>query len=131
MNTKKFAEEFKKFAVRGNMLDMAIGVAVGMAFTGVVNSIVADIIMPIVGLLTNNYNFSNLVIKFNENNTLTIGAFIQAIINFVIIALVLFFVVKFINKVSGKKEEEEKEKKPTELDLLTEIRDLLKEKNAD
>ena len=108
------------------MLDMAIGVAVGVSFSGVINSIVADIIMPLVGLFTNNYNFSNLAIRFSENNSLTYGAFIQSIINFVFIAFVLFLVVKFINTVRG--DPKEKEKKPTELDILTEIRDLLKEK---
>ena len=90
------------------MLDMAIGVAVGVSFSGVINSLVADIIMPLVGLFTNNYNFSNLAIRFGDNNSLTYGAFIQAIINFVFIAFVLFLVVKFINTVRGNKEQEKK-----------------------
>jgi large conductance mechanosensitive channel len=122
-----FIGEFKEFALRGNVMDMAVGVVIGAAFTGIINSLVKDIIMPIVGLLTDNYNLSNLAIKFSENNSLTYGAFIQAVINFFLIALVLFIIIKFFNKLRREK----KEDAPmviTELEVLKEIRDLLKEK---
>ena len=131
---KKFFAEFKEFALRGNVMDMAVGVIIGAAFSGIINSLVKDIIMPLIGLLTNNYNFSALEIVFSENNSLTYGAFIQAVINFVLIAFVLFVVIKFFNKLRKEKkeeEEEEKEPEPTEVELLTEIRDLLKGKGED
>ena len=131
---KGIVEEFKEFALRGNVIDMAVGIVIGVAFSAIVNSLVADIIMPVVGLLTGNYNFSNLAIVFSENNSLTYGAFIEAVINFFLIALVLFAIIKFFNKVRGElgkeqekeKEEEEAPEEPTEVELLTEIRDLLK-----
>ena len=131
---KGFIAEFKEFALRGNVLDMAVGIVIGVAFSAIVNSLVADIIMPVIGLLTGNYNFSNLVIAFNEDNVLTYGALMQAIINFFLIALVLFIIIKFFNQLrrevvkEDKKEEEEEPAKPTEAELLAEIRDLLKEK---
>ena len=127
--------EFKEFALRGNVLDMAVGIVIGVAFSAIVNSLVADIIMPVVGLLTGNYNFSKLAISFGADNVLTYGAFIEAIINFFLIALVLFLIIKFFNKIrseanKNKEEEEEDETAdPTEVELLTEIRDLLKEKD--
>ena len=128
---KNFINEFKEFALRGNVMDMAIGVVIGMAFTNVINSLVKDIIMPLIGLLTNNYNFADLAIHFSEDNALTYGAFIQAIINLVLIALVLFIFVRIMNRMrkeKDKEEEEEEAEKPTEAELLTEIRDLLKDK---
>ena len=123
---KGIVQEFREFALRGNMIDMAIGVVIGTAFSAIVNSLVKDIIMPLIGLLTNNYNFSNLTIKFSEDNSLTYGLFIQAILNFFLIALVVFLIIKFFNKLRREKPKEDPP--PTEVELLTEIRDLLKEK---
>jgi len=123
---KGFIGEFKEFALRGNVMDMAVGVVIGAAFTGIINSLVKDIIMPVIGLFTENYNLSSLAIKFSENNSLTYGMFIQAVINFFLIALVLFVIIKFFNNLRREKKEEG----PTivtEVEVLSEIRDLLKE----
>ena len=119
--------EFKEFALRGNVMDMAVGVVIGAAFSGIINSLVGDIIMPLIGLFTGNYNFSHLAIQLSEENALTYGAFIEAVINFILIAIVLFLIIKFFNKLRREdKEEEEEEEGPTELEVLSEIRDLLK-----
>ena len=92
---KKFLEEFKAFAMRGNVLDMAVGVVVGSAFTAIVNSLVGDIISPIIGLFFN-ADFSSVVIQIGDVG-IGIGSFINAIINFLIVAFVLFLVIKTIN----------------------------------
>ena len=141
MKKIKFIEEFKEFVSRGNVLDMAIGVVVGGAFKGIVDSLVKDIIMPLVGMITGGLDFSNHAITLSKTiaedgtevvNALTYGMFINAIINFIIIAFCLFVVVKIINKFHRKKEETAPAPAPTpepsaEEKLLTEIRDLLKE----
>ena len=108
---------------------MAVGVVFGTAFSGIINAIVKDIMMPLIGLLTDNYNFSALSIKFSENNSLNYGLVIQAIINFVLIAFVLFLLIKFFNKLRREKKDEEEEIQ-TEVEILKEIRDLLKENKA-
>ena len=92
---KNFFEEFKAFAMRGNVLDMAVGVVVGSAFTAIVNSLVNDIISPIIGLFFN-ADFSDVVIQIGDVG-IRVGAFLNAIINFLIVAFVLFVVIKFIN----------------------------------
>jgi len=124
---KGFFGEFKEFALRGNVMDMAVGVVIGAAFSAIINSLVKDIIMPLIGLLTNNYNFSNLAIKFSENNSLTYGLFIEAVLNFFLVVLVLFLIIKFFNKLRREKKDDTPPG-PTELDVLTEIRDVLKNK---
>jgi large conductance mechanosensitive channel len=127
----RIVNEFKEFALRGNVMDMAVGVMIGAAFSAIINSLVKDILMPIIGLLTNNYDFSTLAINLGENNSLTYGAFIQAVINFFLIALMLFLIIKFFNNLRREKKDDEQEDAlptPTELEILTEIRDLLKEK---
>jgi len=120
---KGFIGEFKEFALRGNVMDMAVGIVIGTAFAAIINSLVKDIIMPIIGILTGNINFANLAIKLSENNSITYGAFIAAVINFVLVALVLFAIIKFFNKLRAEKKEDPG---PTELEVLEEIRDLLK-----
>ena len=121
--------EFKEFALRGNVMDMAVGIVIGAAFSGIINSLVSDIIMPVIGLFTGNYNFANMAIQLSEDNAITYGAFIEAVLSFVLIAIVLFLIIKFFNRMRKKEEEEEEEdEEPTELDVLTEIRDLLKDK---
>ena len=99
---KKFFTEFKAFAMRGNVLDMAVGVVVGSAFTAIVTSLVNDIISPIIGLFFN-ADFSDVVIPLGAG--IGIGAFLNAVINFVIVALVLFSVIKAINALHKKPEE--------------------------
>ena len=115
---KKFMEEFKKFISRGNVMDMAVGVIIGGAFTSIVNSLVNDVMMPVLSLITGGLDFSKLCIALGEGEgaaTLNYGAFISAIINFIIMALVIFSLIKFLNKVSSlnKKPVEEKPAEPT------------------
>lgn len=145
MSEKKkngFFAEFKTFISRGSVLDLAVGVVVGSAFTAIVNSFVGDIINPLIGLLTGGVDFGKLAITFREATdakpalTLNYGNFINAILNFLIIAFFIFLVVRASNKMKAaaeekkKKEEEVKTAAPApvdpELELLKEIRDLLK-----
>ena len=123
--------EFREFALRGNVMDMAVGVVIGAAFSAIINSLVGDIIMPLIGLLTGNYNFANLAVKLSEDNALTYGAFIQAVLNFVLIAVVLFLIIRFFNRLRrSEAEKAEEEPGPTELEVLTEIRDLLEKQGG-
>ena len=140
---KKFLSEFKEFALRGNVLDMAIGVVIGGAFGKITTSLVNDVIMPLVGMLIGGIDLSQLdiVLKPAVMNgdevvtaavTLGIGTFLTTIIDFILVALVIFLMIKAINRFRKKKEEApapEEPKGPTSEELLTEIRDLLKEKN--
>ena len=131
-------EEFKKFAMRGNVVDLAIGVIIGVAFGGIVNSLVADVIMPVIGAVTGGLDFSNYFIRLSSKVTadslveakkqgavLAWGSFLSIVINFIIIAWVLFLVVKLMNRVM--RAEEAKPPAPSRQEqLLTEIRDALK-----
>ena len=103
---KKFLEEFKAFAMRGNVLDMAVGVVIGSAFTAIVNSLVNDIINPAIGLFFN-ADFSDVGIHIGDV-TIGVGSFINAIINFLIVAFVLFVVIKAVNALHKKPEESPK-----------------------
>ena len=119
-------KEFKKFIARGNVLDLAVGVIVGGTFSSIVTSLVNNIFTPLIGLIVGGVDFSNLSITFRDTKIMY-GAFIQSVIDFLIVAFCLFVVVKAVNKVTHKKEE--KPAKPTkseELKTLEEIRDLLK-----
>lgn len=129
---KKFFSEFKEFAVKGNALDLAIGVIIGAAFKAIVDSIVNDIIMPFVGILMGGKDFSNLMLKIGDAQ-IKYGSLIQTAVNFLIVAFCLFLLVKFVNKVkdgfTAKEVEEaaeEEVKKSDEVLLLEEIRDALK-----
>lgn len=128
---KKFLEEFKAFAMRGNVMDLAVGVIVGGAFSSITNSLINDIIMPIVGIFVSEASFADLSVNIGQA-VITYGNFIQAVINFLILAFVVFCMVKAVNRVAGKKEEPAPPPPPPEPSneekLLTEIRDLLKEK---
>lgn len=140
----KFIEEFKKFALKGNVIDMAVGVIIGGAFGKIVTSLVNNILMPLITLLTGKVNLTDLSVVLKETETvneageavvekllLEYGIFLQNIIDFLLIAICIFFMVKFISKLH-KKEEEAPAPAPApsnEEVLLTEIRDLLKEKN--
>lgn len=125
---KKNIEEFKKFIARGNVIDLAVGVIIGGAFSSIVTSLVNNILTPILGLVLGGVDFSSLSITFRDTK-IEYGAFIQSIIDFLIIAICIFTIVKIINKIIHiKKKEEEKvvPKKSEEVLLLEEIRDLLK-----
>ena len=144
-------EEFKKFILRGNVVDLSVGIVVGSAFTAIVNSLVNNVIMPFAGVLTAGVNFKDITIDLvplanllgnndipEEGIYMSIGLFINAIVEFLIIAVVIFIVVKAINiarekleKIAVKKEEvkeEPKVEKSEEVKLLEEIRNLLKKK---
>ena len=143
----KLAKEFKAFISKGNVLDMAVGLIIGSAFTAIVNSLVGDLLMPVLGLITGKMDFSELKLiiqpaveeVLNEAGevvtpgvaeiSINYGAFIQSIISFLLIALAVFALLKVISKLHRKKKEEPKpEPKPDpQIVLLTEIRDLLKE----
>ena len=130
----KVFEEFKKFISRGNVIDMAVGVVMGTAFTKIVNSLVTNIITPSISILTGKINVADLAYVVNEELSITYGQFLQAIIDFFLIAFSVFCVVKIMNTLKDKfsKVEEEatpapEEPKPSEeVLLLSEIRDLLK-----
>lgn len=126
---KKFLQEFKTFAMRGNVMDLAVGVIVGGAFSSITNSLINDIIMPIVGIFVSQASFANLTLSVG-GAVITYGNFIQAVLNFVILAFVVFCMVKAVNRVAHtqKKEEAPPPAPSHEEKLLTEIRDLLKER---
>jgi large conductance mechanosensitive channel len=126
---KKFLQEFKTFAMRGNVMDLAVGVIVGGAFSSITNSLINDIIMPIVGIFVSQASFADLTLSVG-GAVITYGNFIQAVLNFVILAFVVFCMVKAVNRVAHtqKKEEAPPPAPSHEEKLLTEIRDLLKER---
>ena len=127
-------KEFKEFISKGNVLDLAVGVVMGSAFSGIVTSLVNDIIMPLVGLLIGGIDFSGMKATVGDAS-IAYGNFIQNIVNFLIIAMSIFVFIKFINRLSKKvkKEEEKKEaeekKEDPQTKLLEEIRDELKKSN--
>ena len=121
--------EFKKFIARGNVLDMAVGVIVGGAFTSIVNSLVDDMLMPVIGMILAGINFCALgvTIPWGNEPYINIGNFLQAVITFIITAFCVFVIVKVINRFHKKEIPEKTPDKPTkEEELLAEIRDLLK-----
>ena len=123
-----FIKEFKEFAMKGNVMDMAVGVIIGGAFGKIVSSLVDDVLMPIIGMITGGVDFTQLAITVGEAN-IKYGTFLQNIIDFIIIALCIFCMIKAMNKL--KKEapaEPEAPASPTPEELLTEIRDLLAKK---
>jgi len=134
-----FVKEFKEFAMRGNVLDMAVGIVIGGAFGKIVSSFVADLMTPLLGLLIGGVNFSDLKIVLKQavmqgeevispEVAFSYGNFIQVIFDFLIIAFAIFMLLKAVNKFKKKKEEapEEPAAPPADVQLLTEIRDLLK-----
>ncbi|MFT5179829.1 MAG: large conductance mechanosensitive channel [Candidatus Paceibacteria bacterium] len=130
----KMLDEFKAFAIKGNAVDLAVGVVIGAAFGKVVSSLVSDLITPVIGLLTGGVDFSNKVIVLKQATaeavavTLNYGSFITSILDFVIIAFAIFMVVRYVSNLS--KKEEESPTEPPKVDkkeeLLREIRDSLK-----
>lgn len=142
-----FFKEFKEFAMRGNVIDLAVGVVIGGAFGKIVSSVVADVIMPPLGLLIGGVNFTDLVITLKAAGvdatgvatpavTLNIGNFLQTVFDFIIIAFAIFLFVKGLNRLTHLRKQEEEAKPETppapskEEVLLTEIRDLLKDRNT-
>ena len=140
---KGFIKEFKEFALKGNVMDMAVGVIIGGAFGKIVTSLVNDVIMPIVSLATGGIDFTNLFVNLSDDvkyktlaeaqeagaSVFAYGTFIQNIIDFIIIAFCIFLMIKAMNKLKKKEEPApEAPKGPTQEELLAEIRDLLKTK---
>ena len=139
-----FIKEFKEFAMKGNVMDMAVGVIIGGAFGKIVTSLVSDVLMPIISVATGGIDFTNLFVNLSDDvkyktlaeaqeagaSVFAYGQFIQNIIDFIIIAFCIFLMIKGMNKLNRKKEEPASEapKGPTQEELLTEIRDLLKTK---
>ena len=143
-----FISEFKKFAMRGNVMDMAVGVIIGGAFGKIISSLVDDVIMPVVGKAVGNVDFTNLFVNLSDDtkydslaaakeagvSILAYGQFIQTAVDFIIVAFCVFMVIKGINKLSSLKKKKEEESAPaapagpTQEELLAEIRDLLKNK---
>ena len=138
---RKMLQEFKQFAMRGNVVDMAVGIIIGGAFGKIVTSVVSDIIMPPIGLLVGGVNFTELKVVLKEavmeNGaevapavTLNYGNFLQVVFDFIIVAFAIFLMVKGMNALNRKKAKEEAPAAPTappaDIQLLTEIRDLLK-----
>lgn len=139
-------QEFKDFIAKGNVMDMAVGIIIGAAFTAIVKSMVGDLINPFISLFMGGVDFTNMFVVLGEGTFATLieakesgaavfayGAFIMAVINFLIISFVVFMLVRYVNKAKEAAEKTEEEVKveeapagPTELDLLTEIRDSLK-----
>ena len=140
MKDTGFFAEFRKFIARGNVLDMAVGMVVGAAFTAIVTSAVNDIIIPVIGLVIGGIDFSDLKIvlkaatETDPEVAIRYGVFINAVISFIVIAFCVFCVVKGFNKLHDVKKKEEAKPAapaapPADIQLLTEIRDLLKKSN--
>jgi large conductance mechanosensitive channel len=146
MKGKSMFKEFKNFIARGNVMDMAVGIIMGAAFTAIVTSMVGDLLMPIVGMVTSGVDFADKLIALNGESyvnlaaakeagapVVTYGVFINAVINFLIVAFVVFMLVRYVNKIKDAAIKEEKAVKAAapaapsaDIVLLTEIRDLLK-----
>ncbi len=141
MKESKFAKEFKAFISRGNVVDMAVGVIIGGAFGKIITSLVNDMLMPIIGIFLGKVNFADLKVVLSPaeldaagevvkaESAIAYGAFIQSIVDFLLVALCIFFMVKAINNMHKKEEPApapEEPKGPTTEELLTEIRDLMK-----
>ena len=120
------AKEFREFAVKGNVIDLAVGVIIGAAFVKIVASIVEDMVMPLIGVMMGGLNFSDLSVKVGSA-TLKYGKFLQTCLDFFLIAVAVFLLVKLINRIK-REEEKPPAAKPRQEELLEEIRDLLKQK---
>ena len=146
MKKSKFLTEFKQFAMRGNVVDMAVGIIIGAAFGKIVSSAVSDLIMPIVGLLLGGINFTDLKLTLHEAVTnaagevvtpvvtLNYGNFIQVSVDFIIIAFAIFLIIKLIAKLSRQKKEEVAAAPPApspEVQLLTQIRDIMEKQSSE
>lgn len=131
---KGLIKEFKEFALKGNVISMAVGVIIGGAFGAIITSLVNDVLMPVIGIITGGHDIAGFVVTVGSAS-LGVGAFLSAVIRFMIIAITLFTIIKIANASMNtfrKKEEaaEPEPPAPTELDYLKEIRDLLKDNSA-
>lgn len=139
----KIIKDFREFAIRGNMLEMAVGIIIGVAFNKIVTSLVQDIFMPVIGFFVGRVNFENLQLVIqseltdesgaiiNELVAVRYGAFFQTLVDFMIIAFTVFIIIQFFNKLKKKAEDEKDTTVPTpkDIQLLAEIRDLLKDRH--
>ena len=125
-------KDFKEFAMRGNVMDLAVAVVIGAAFGKIVSSLVENIITPLIGILTGGIDFTNKLIVQVGDAQLLLGVFVQSVIDFVIIAFAIFMALRLMNKLTRKQEavEEAAPEVDTKEELLKEIRDLLKKENA-
>jgi large conductance mechanosensitive channel len=130
----KVFKEFKEFAIKGNVIDLAVGVIIGAAFGKIVSSLVENIIMPPIGMVLNGVDFANLAVKIKEATAagpaveIKYGLFINTIMNFVVVAFCIFLLIKTINLLKRRQEAEQKAVPSAEISLLTEIRDELRKK---
>ena len=124
---KNFFNEFKAFAVRGNAIDLAVGVVIGAAFSAITNSLVTNIITPPLGLLIGGIDFSKLSIPLGGSAVIGYGVFLQALFNFLIIAFALFLLIKVINKLTRETKKEPTPAESAELKVLQEIRDAVRD----
>lgn len=127
---KIFFEEFKKFLYRGNAIQLAVGVVIGSSFTGIVNSLVNDVLTPVIGLIAGGFDFSNIKIHLLGDSYILIGSFIQNVIDFVIVAFVLFIVVRAMNRfdeIKNKRKPKEEEKAPEEPEDIKLLKSIDKE----
>jgi large conductance mechanosensitive channel len=125
---KNLLKEFEAFAVRGNAIDLAVGVVIGAAFGQITNALSANILTPFVGLLIGGYDFSKLSLRLGGDAVIQYGVFLQAVLNFILIAFALFLLVKLINRITQRHKDAEKAAPPRESDelkVLREIRDTL------
>ena len=125
---KKELQEFREFVLRGNVLDLAVGVIIGGAFSKIVSSLVNDVLMPLIGILIGGVDFKNLTLTIGDAK-ITYGNFIQNVIDFLIVAICIFIFIKIVSKFTKKSEEKEEVKKDEQIILLEEIRDLLKKQS--
>lgn len=110
---KSFLNEFKTFAMRGNVMDMAVGIIIGAAFGKIVTSLVEDVMMPPIGWLLGNVDFSDLVLKLNDTTTIKYGAFLNTVISFIIVAFAVFILIKAVNTLQAKVIKEEQAAAPS------------------
>jgi large conductance mechanosensitive channel len=127
MQEEKMLKEFRNFISKGNVIDLAVAVVIGVAFGAIITSLVNDILMPIIGAIIGGINFSGLSIQLGEA-VITYGNFIQAVINFLLIAFTLFLVVRSYNRFQKQEAPPPPPEPPAEVKLLGEIRDLLKQR---
>jgi large conductance mechanosensitive channel len=128
LQEEAMSKEFREFLSRGNVVDLAVAVILGIAFGAIINSLVNDILMPIIGVIVGGTDFTALAVQVGDE-AITYGNFIQAVINFLLIAFALFLIVRSYNRFRKQEEPAPEPPEPTEeIRLLTEIRDLLKEK---
>jgi large conductance mechanosensitive channel len=132
--TRGLWEEFKSFAVKGNAFELAIAVVIGASFTAIVNSLVGDIVTPLLGLITHNVDFKTLTWALNPNVVVKYGSFLQAVFNFLVVSVSIFVVFKLVSSARERLFKEEQKdppppaQQPADVRLLEEIRDLLKER---